>query len=77
MAHTTLTGGLVGAMVGIQGISEHFSKGPTMSDQYLDLAGQIAKFAIGEPDHDFAAYNPNVDALPHSADRHSDAEKRG
>jgi ADP-ribosyl-[dinitrogen reductase] hydrolase len=68
MARATLTGGIVGAMVGLEGIPEKFIKGLNQSEKYIELARQIASFAVGSANYEVTEYNPNIDALPHSAD---------
>ncbi|MEM7115783.1 MAG: ADP-ribosylglycohydrolase family protein [Chloroflexota bacterium] len=68
MARATLTGGIVGAMVGIQGIPEKFISGLNKGEKYLKLAQEISDFAVGNPNYQFVDYNPNDDSLPHSAD---------
>ena len=55
-------------MVGIQGIPERFIKGLKKAEKYLELAKEIAAFAVGDPNYEFVAYNPNEEALPHSSD---------
>ena len=68
MARATLTGGIAGAMAGLEGIPERFINGLKKSKQYLELAQQIAGFAAGEPGYEMVQYNPNEEALPHSSD---------
>jgi ADP-ribosyl-[dinitrogen reductase] hydrolase len=68
MARATLTGGIVGAMVGIDGIPERFIKGLSLGEKYLKLANDIADFAVGASDYKIVQYDPGVDSLPHSSD---------
>jgi ADP-ribosylglycohydrolase len=68
MARATLTGAIVGAMVGLEGIPERFIKGLNKSKQYLTLAEEIAGFAAGDPGYEMVKYNPNEESLPHSSD---------
>ena len=68
MARAALTGGLAGAMVGVQGIPKRFIHGLNHGEKILALAQSIAEFAVGESNYLFADYNPNDDALPHSSD---------
>ena len=68
MARAALTGGIVGAMVGVQGIPERLVKGFNKGEKILELAQNIAEFGAGESAYEFADYNPNDDALPHSSD---------
>lgn len=75
MARATLTGGIMGAMVGIEGIPERFITGLSKGKMILELATQIAEFSVGESAYEFSAYNPNDDALPHSADLIEGASK--
>jgi ADP-ribosyl-[dinitrogen reductase] hydrolase len=68
MARATLTGGIVGAMVGIGGIPERLISGLSKAEEYLAFAETIAEFATGESGYQQADYNPTSDGLPHSAD---------
>jgi ADP-ribosyl-[dinitrogen reductase] hydrolase len=68
MARATLTGGIVGAMVGIEGIPERFIKGLKQGEKYLKLANDIADFAVGASDYNIVQYDPGSDSLPHSSD---------
>jgi ADP-ribosyl-[dinitrogen reductase] hydrolase len=75
MARATLTGGIVGAMVGLQGIPERFISGLKKADKYLRFAEKVADFAVGQSDYEGVLYNPTDDGLPHSADEFSGNEK--
>ena len=68
MARATLTGGIVGAMVGVKGIPERFISGLSKGEEYLGFAERIAEFATGNSGYQQADYNPTDDGLPHSAD---------
>ena len=68
MARATLTGAIVGAMVGLEGIPERFSNGLNKCEQYLKLARKISGFVAGDPGYEMVQYNPNEESLPHSSD---------
>ncbi len=75
MARATMTGSIVGGMVGIDGIPERFINGLNQGEKYLELAQQIADFAVGDSGYEMVQYNPNDEALPHSADEIEGTEK--
>jgi ADP-ribosyl-[dinitrogen reductase] hydrolase len=74
MARATLIGGIAGAMAGINGIPKRFVTGLNKGEHYLKLAREVATFTIGDSNYDYIQYNPNDNALPHSADEIEGAE---